>query len=282
VSVAGRAGTTTVIAFLGDSSWGSYQMVSGSWFSGTGQAVVPSGFLNTTGTHIGDTITLTNDGHNAQVRIVGEALDLREEGMVILTDSSSLAGLGAYVLPESVQFSIDLKPGTDQQAYLNSLNAALQPFGITAEPNSGKVSGTVVAMDALIATLTLMLVAVAGLGVFNTVMLDIRERIHDLGVFKALGMSPKQTIAMIITSIAGIGLLAGAIGVPIGVALHNYVLPVMGHAAGTRFPAADITVYHLPILIPLALGGLVLATAGALVPAGWAAKTRTATALRTE
>jgi len=124
------------------------------------------------------------------------------------------------------------------------------------------VSGTVVAMDALIATLTLMLVAVAGLGVFNTVMLDIRERIHDLGVFKALGMSPKQTIAMIVTSIAGIGLLAGAIGVPIGVALHNYVLPVMGHAAGTRFPAADITVHRLPVLIPLALGGLVLATAG--------------------
>jgi len=35
-------------------------------------------------------------------------------------------------------------------------------------------------------------------------------------------------------------------------------------------------------LAVLALGGLVLAVAGALLPAGWAASTRTATALRTE
>ncbi|MCW2918807.1 MAG: transporter permease, partial [Actinomycetia bacterium] len=54
------------------------------------------------------------------------------------------------------------------------------------------------------------------------------------------------------------------------------------HAAGTKIPAADIAVYHLPVLVPLVLGGLVIATAGALLPAGWAARTRTATALRTE
>jgi putative ABC transport system permease protein len=282
VSVAGLAGTTTVIAYQGDSSWGSYQMVAGSWFSGRGQAVVPSGFLKSTGTRIGDTITLTEGGRNAPVRIVGEVLDLREEGMVILTDGSSLAGLRAPVLPESVEFDIDLKPGTDPQEYLNSLNAALQPLGITAQPNSGKLSGTVIAMDALAAMLTLMLLAVAGLGVLNTVVLDTRERVHDIGVLKSLGMSPRQTVTMVITSVAGIGLFAGALGVPIGIALHDYVLPVMGHAAGTRFPAADIAVYDLPMLVPLVLGGLVIATAGALLPAGWAARARTATALRTE
>jgi putative ABC transport system permease protein len=137
-------------------------------------------------------------------------------------------------------------------------------------------------MDTLAAMLTVMLLAVAGLGVLNTVVLDTHERIHDFGVFKALGMSPKQTIAMVLTSVAGIGLFAGAIGVPIGITLHDYVLPAMGRAAGTRIPAADIAVYHLPVLVPLALGGLVIAIAGALLPAGWAARTRTATSLRTE
>ncbi|MEV0399248.1 FtsX-like permease family protein [Actinoallomurus sp. NPDC050550] len=282
VVVAGLADATTVIAFQGDSSWGSFQMISGSWFSGPGQVVVPSGFLNATGSHIGETITLTGSGRTAPVRIVGEALDLREEGMTILTDEASLAGLGDPVAPESIEFAIDLRPGTDVQAYLSSLNAALRPLGITAQANSGQVSGVVVAMDTLAATLALMLVAVAGLGVLNTVVLDTRERVHDLGVLKALGMGPRQTVTMVVTSVAGIGLLAGVLGVPIGVALHDYVLPVMGHAAGTRFPAADIAVYDLPVLAPLVLGGLILATAGALLPAGWAARTRTATALRTE
>jgi putative ABC transport system permease protein len=57
---------------------------------------------------------------------------------------------------------------------------------------------------------------------------------------------------------------------------------MMGRAAGTGLPAADIDVYHLPVLVPLALGGLLIAVAGALLPAGWAARTRVATALRTE
>lgn len=282
VSVVGLAGTTTVIGYQGDSSWGSYQMLAGSWFHGPGEAVVPSGFLTATGTHVGDTITLADNGHTAPVRIVGEAFATREQGMLILTDAASLAGLDAYVLPESVEFDIDLAPGTDVQGYLDSLNSALQPLGIAAQPNTGRLSAGLLAMEGLIAILSAILIAVAGLGVLNTVVLDTRERVHDFGIFKALGMSPRQTITAVLTSVTVVGVLGDAIGVPIGAALHHAVLPAMGHAAGARIPAADITVYHLPVLAPLALGGLVIAVAGALLPAGWAARTRTAVALRTE
>jgi putative ABC transport system permease protein len=127
-----------------------------------------------------------------------------------------------------------------------------------------------------------MLVVVAGLGVLNTVVLDTRDRVHDLGVFKALGMTPRQTVTMVITSVGGIGLLAGAAAVPLGVALHGYVAPLMGDAVGMTLPTSFIAVYHAPALALLALGGLFIAVAGALLPAGWAARTGTATALRTE
>lgn len=279
LSVAGLAGSTDVIAYTGDASWGSYQMIAGSWFNGAGQAVVPSGFLTATGTHLGDTIMLTDNGHQAPVRLVGEAFSLRQ---LILTDGRSLDGLGAYILPESIQFDIDLKPGTDVPGYLNSLNRRLDPYGITAQPNNGSMSSTVLAMDALATMLALMLVAVAGLGVLNTVVLDTRERIRDFGIYKALGMTPRQTIATVITSVAGIGIVSGLIGAPIGIALHDYVLPRMGEAAGSAIPHADIAVYHPWVLVPLILGGWLMATAGALLPAGWAAKIRTAAALRTE
>jgi putative ABC transport system permease protein len=279
VGVAGLAADTNVIAYQGDSSWASYRMLAGSWFQHTGEAVAPSGFLTATGTRIGDIITLTDNGHTAPVRIVGEVFAMQQ---VLLTDVASLAGLDAYVLPQSMQFNIDLTPGTDQQRYLDSLNAALRPYGLTAQPNSGQTSSMLIAMDSLAAMLTVMLVAVAGLGILNTVALDTRERVHDLGIFKALGMTPKQTIAMVITSVAGIGMLAGAVGVPIGIALHDAVVPIMGQAAGTTIPTDDIAIYHPPLLFPLILGGLVIAIAGAILPAGWAAKTRTATALRAE
>ncbi|WP_169317305.1 hypothetical protein [Actinacidiphila oryziradicis] len=56
----------------------------------------------------------------------------------------------------------------------------------------------------------------------------------------------------------------------------------MGNAVGTGIPSVDIAVYHLPELVALALGGLAIALAGAAFPAGWAAGTRTQSALRTE
>lgn len=56
----------------------------------------------------------------------------------------------------------------------------------------------------------------------------------------------------------------------------------MAHAANSGLPASVISVYSVPEMIGLALAGLVIAVAGALAPASWAARSRTAAALRTE
>jgi putative ABC transport system permease protein len=284
VGVSGVAGSSDVTAYQGDSAWGAYQMVSGHWFSGPGQIVVARRFLDATGTRIGDTVTLTGTGGSTTgsttVRIVGEALTTDDEGMAILTDAATLTRAGLTVPPD--EFHVELDSGTDRTTYLSRLNAALAPLDAEASAVSTETSTTLVAMDAMIVMLTLMLITVAGLGVLNTVVLDTRERVHDLGVFKALGMAPRQTVVMVITSVAGIGAVAGLAGVPIGIALHGYVLPAMGDAAGTGIPAADLDVYHAPQLALLAAAGLVIAVGGAFLPATWAAATRTATALRTE
>jgi putative ABC transport system permease protein len=280
VSVSGITGATTVIGYSGDSSWATHQMVSGHWITGPGQAVVTGRFLTAAGVRVGDSLTLTERGRSTQVRIVGEVFTLTDDGMDLLTSTSTLTRLGVDAQPG--QFNVQLKPGTSRAAYVDALNEKLQPLGAAAWPNVSEQDDVIVAMDALIAMLTVMLVVVAALGVLNIVVLDTRDRAHDLGIFKALGMTPRQTIAMVMTSVAGIGLLAGAIGVPIGIALHHYVLPMMAHVTGETLPAADIAVYHPPALVPLLFGGLLVAVAGALLPAGWAAASRTTTALRTE
>jgi putative ABC transport system permease protein len=95
-------------------------------------------------------------------------------------------------------------------------------------------------------------------------------------------MTPRQTIAMVVCWVAGTGLAAGVIAVPAGIVLHNHVLPVMAAAANTGLPASFLNVYGGAEVAALALAGLVIAVAGALLPAGWAARTRTASALRAE
>ena len=122
----------------------------------------------------------------------------------------------------------------------------------------------------------------AGLGVLNTVVLQTRERVHDLGVFKAIGMTPRQTIAMVVCSVAGIGLVAGLIAIPAGVALHHFVLPVMAHAAQTDVPPSVLNVYRPRRARPARAVRPGHRRGGRAVPAGWAARARTASALRAE
>ncbi|MFE7835543.1 FtsX-like permease family protein [Streptomyces sp. NPDC057474] len=283
-SASGITGATTVVAYEGDSAWGAPELVSGAWLDGPGQAVVTSRFLTAAGIGVGDTVTLTEEGRRATVRIVGEAFFTQGEGMVLLTSTATLTelGLGAEALPG--RFHVRTESGTDPAGYLDSLNRALDEAGVAAfaRADTAGSSSVIVAMDALIGMLTLMLVVVAGLGVLNTVVLDTRDRVHDLGVYKALGMTPRQTVAMVVTSVAGVGLLAGLVAVPAGIALHRAVTPLMGDAIGMTLPATDLAVYDGPVLASLALGGLVIAVTGALLPAGWAARTGTAAALRTE
>jgi putative ABC transport system permease protein len=76
--------------------------------------------------------------------------------------------------------------------------------------------------------------------------------------------------------------VAGLVATPAGVALHRYIVPVMGHAGQTNVPSTLLSVYAAGELVLLALSGLLIAAAGALGPAGWAARVRTATALRAE
>jgi putative ABC transport system permease protein len=280
VTVQGVAGSVNAQLFQGDSRVGAYEMIEGHWFTGPGQVVVPTHFLNVTGTRIGDTITAIDQGVRVPLRIVGEAFDPGDDGMRLEADATSFAAVKGGAPLDS--FNIVLKPGVAAGDYIAKLNAVVRPLGAEVIRNEDSAGSLLIILEAMAATLTLLLVAVAGLGVLNSVVLDTRERVHDLGVCKAVGMSPRQTVTMVLASVAGLGAVGGIIGVPAGVALHGYILPLMGEGAGTRLTPHIVSVYQALELVLLGLAGVAIAVLGASLPAGWAAKARTATALRTE
>ncbi|WP_232838535.1 FtsX-like permease family protein [Streptomyces geranii] len=278
VSVAGVSGVVQASFYQGDmGSTGGYEMLAGHWLDGAGQVVVGSGYLDRTGTEIGDTVRVTYLGDTRTLRIVGEAFDTSDGGVRLHANIADFPGA------EPRMFLVEVEEGVAPVEYAQKLAAVLRPLGGDAMANapSGQ-DNFVLVLQSMAALLTLMLVSVAGMGVLNSVVLDTRERVHDLGVCKALGMSPRQTVSLVLASVTGIGVLGGLIGVPTGFALHGVVLPLMGHAAGTDLPPSVLNVYTPWQLPLLALAGLTIALLGALLPATWAARTRTATALRTE
>ncbi|HXL88204.1 MAG TPA: FtsX-like permease family protein [Streptosporangiaceae bacterium] len=285
LGVAGLSQQVQATAFDGNASWTGYALIKGSWYSGPGSVDVNTAFLTDTGTTVGSIITLTSGARSETVRIAGEAFANDTSDPGVFMSGSDLARIDPGQAP--TQYYAGVKPGASLQGVANALETRLDPNG----PAPGAVAGIqvtpndnseLIAVVALITLLTLLLIVVAGLGVLNTVVLQLRERVHDLGVFKSVGMTPRQAIAMVVCSVALIGLLAGIVGVPLGVLVHNGVVPVMGHAANTGLPATVISVYSWWQYIVLGLAGLVIAVVAALGPASWAARTRTAFALRAE
>jgi putative ABC transport system permease protein len=275
VTLAGLSGQYALTAFDGNASWTGYAMVSGHWYTGPDQVEVSADFLTTTGDSVGDSITIANGSRQVTARIVGEVFGGGDE---IITDWPTLTSIDPGATANVYQ--VGLKPGTSELAYVQGLNQKLgQQYPAVVNQRNSQV---VDLMIALIGTLTLLLAVVAGLGVLNTVVLHTRERVRDIGVFKAIGMTPRQTIAMVVCWVAGTGLIAGLIAVPVGMLLHRIVLPAMANAADVGLPASFLHVYGPVTMGVLALAGLAIAVLGALAPAGWAAAARTATALRAE
>ena len=275
-NVPGLAHQIPVHAFRGNATWTGYDLISGRWYRGPGEVVVPTYFLTVTGKAVGDTVTIMVGGAQVPVRIVGEVFDTENRGLAMLTDWPTLARAIPRLAPQ--WYDVALRPGTNARAYANALGGLGPGFDVSVNANNPFF----LTLVGMIGLLTLMLALVAGLGVLNTVVLTTRERVHDIGVFKALGMTPRQIIVTVVCWVAGTGLAAGLLAVPAGIALHRYVLPVMARSAGTNVPASFLHVYRLDELALLGLSGLVIAVLGALLPAGWAAKVSTASALRAE
>lgn len=276
-SAAGLTGQLSVTAFNGNASWTGYGLISGHWYAAPGQADVPAGFLNATGTTVGDTVTITVAGRQIPVRIAGEVFDTDNSGLDMLTSWQTLAAAGPAL--NAIKYDVGLRPGTSPSSYAQALGAALGSSYSASVNDNDKGLPTVIG---LITALTLLLVVVTGLGVLNTIILTTRERVHDLGVFKAIGMTPLQVTAMAVCWVAGTGLAAGVIAVPAGIIAQRYLVGAIATAAGSSLPVGYLNVYHAGELAALALAGAVIAAVAALLPASWAGASMTAAALRAE
>ena len=101
-------------------------------------------------------------------------------------------------------------------------------------------------------------------------------------------MTPRQTIAMVTCWAIAPAIVAAAIALPAGMALHTrgHPRPRQRPAALPQTlstpPASLVQVYTPGGLTLLALAAAALAAIGALGPATWAAASRTTTALHAE
>jgi putative ABC transport system permease protein len=278
VRVAGRPGLPfEVHAYDGDSSWLGWNIIAGRWYRGPHELDATPAFLAATGRTVGDSITLTVNGKPVTARIAGEVF-VPGGGAGLFTSWQALGGTAAGLAAS--QYDIALKPGTSTGSYIRALTRALGPGYLVYTPQGPSIAGQI--DTSFFHLLALLVAALAGLGVLNSVLMATRERVHDLGVFKAVGMTPRQTLTMVICWIAAPTIAAAAIALPAGLIAQDVLVRDLAASVGMVLPGSFVHVLGGTDLLLLTLAGLGIAILGALGPAAWAATSPTTTALRAE
>jgi putative ABC transport system permease protein len=241
-----------------------YSVVEGRLFRDRGEAVAGQGLLDLLHVNIGDRTRLTIGGTPLIVRIVGRVLEPEQDGEVLSVPLDSLAPKDA-IPPQ--YYSLALRQGADPAAVRSRLQAQALEVSQAVNP-ADRLSVIRVIIVALVAVLALLGLA----NLLTASALGLRDHALDLAVLKAMGLTPRQVMATLVT---GTGLLV-VIGVGAGTVAGVFVSPglidLQGAASGI-----GAGIGRSPTLLTLFLAVLAAVGAGlmvALIPARKAARAR--------
>jgi len=263
----------------GDSVHMGYMVVAGRWFTAPGEVLAPKGFLQDAHLKVGDSFTGTINGQALQLRVVGEVYDINNLGHSLFMDLATVASVKPAVDPFS--YYVTLAPGTDVNGYVRAVGA-MQPDLINVRASDTSIIAPVKIIDSVLLVIAAVLALIGIGGVFNTLLLNTRERVHDTATLKALGMSPRQVLVMVAASASLLALVGGLLAMPAGLVLHHMLNDVISSAAGNDTPPGAYGVFNPLELVVIPLLAVAVAMLAALVPGRWAARTNVVEVLHSE
>lgn len=249
-----------------------YKIVEGVPLTGNRQIIIGRTMAEALNQGIGSTIELSG----TRYRIVGiyETQVGWEEmgGVMTLRDSQILAGRPHKVSMYAIKMHNPDKAG-EVVSWINSefpeAAAALSGDFVDQMPDMQTV-------DALIGGISVLAIAVGGVGVLNTMLMAVFERTREIGVLRALGWRRRSILGLILTEALWLGLIGAVVG--IGIAFGLVALIGLEPTVGPLLqPIWEAEVFIRAITTAVLLGLL-----GGLYPAYRATRLQPVEALRYE
>ncbi|GAA3471136.1 ABC transporter permease [Nonomuraea roseola] len=268
--VPGVARSIRVRAIGGSGAPYPFPVAEGRMYADRGEAVAGQGLLDLLKVKIGDRVWLSVGGTPLIVRIVGRTVEPDLDGQVLSLGVDSLAAKDV-VPPEF--WGLALKKGADPADVRDRLLAA-SGEGLEIQ----RVVNPAERLSIIRAVIVALIVVLALIGLANLLTasaLGLRDHALDLAVLKAMGLTPRQVMATLVT---GTGVLV-VLGVVLGTAAGSFVvtslIDLQGHTSGVgagigRPPSA----LALTVAVTVAVGA---ALAVALLPARRAARAQLGT-----
>jgi putative ABC transport system permease protein len=233
-----------------------------------GVAIVPEGLATSLGLALGQTMRLPIDATRElelEVAAIVERSMPGTSGEAILVGwedaTESLGVLGADA------FAVRFVPGTEETAR-PALRAAAKTLALESNPIEriqGAVADALARVFGVFDALALVAVIVATLGIVNTLTIGVVERIREIGLLRAIGMTRRQVMRMVVVEAAILGVVGVVLGAIAGVAAGAVLVQLDG---GLGDPGG---IPWLSIGVAAVLG-LVLPAVAAIYPARAAAR----------
>jgi putative ABC transport system permease protein len=252
-----------------------FRVFEGRMFQGPGEAIASGALIDRYGLELGEPFTLRSaNGDSVTVTITGRYGD--EDGRALILSKEA----GAVALTSSLPstYMVELQPGSAADEVVSALEAASEErleieVMSTGEPRESRL------IRAAMYGLCAVLLGIALVNMVITAVFTVRERQRELGVLKALGITPAQLTLSVLSGMAVLTLFALVVGVPAGLWLtRTFYDAVAGEDLDASF-YRDPTALSLALLVPFMLA--VTGLAG-LLPAYQVARQRVADALRYE
>jgi putative ABC transport system permease protein len=268
VKLAGRQDPDLIYAMRGNARDFGFHAVEGRWFSAPGEAVVSRTVANQSGTGIGGTIRgRLLSGPDVTLRIVGFINDFNTSGHTIRVGWDTIAAAMPAVAPDV--YLVKLLPGSDAKAYVERVRSLSADYVDARVTSLGDLNFYTSLIGLMVDAFALVLMGIAAAGVFNATFLTMRERVRDIAVLKAVGMTGRQIGMMAIGSTLVLAAAGTVLGLPLGVWLEGAIWDSIGSGFGVVIDRS-LGLAPLPLAIAVA-AAFVLALLGAALPARWAA-----------
>ena len=228
----------------------------------------------------GDELILYTHRGKQSFYIAGVVLDFTGQIGVIygtyqdLHDYFSEQGVDRFTLKVSEGYSVDEVARTIENRYQKGNHISVQTIQNYKQSILDLVNRTFNLFDVL----SLIGLIIGGLGVINTISMSILERQREIGGLRAMGMTRRQVIRMVLAEALAHGVMGGLYGLLFGYLIARVLILGMnlmiGYDLSYRFTLQ-------PYLIGIILA-LVIAQLAAILPARRAAKINIINAIKHE
>ena len=244
-----------------------------------GAALVPRSVADRFGLRPGDQLevrTAQGDARLSVAAVVAHSLPGSAGESVVVSQADAARSLG---IAGASMFLVRAAPGA-APGFADRLSAVADRYAMSVVAPSavgGAVGGALDRTFGLLDLLALAAVIVAALCIVDVLAMDVGQRIGELGLLRATGLTRRQAWRSVVLEAGILGLAGGILGSVLGVVASVLVL-VGGGTDGIR-SALDLPWGAVALALVLGLGGSVLAAA---YPARLASRVEIARALRAE